>query len=199
MPTADHEQTGAVMREAEDQHRFASEPFRDYLRLLARLWLPRRLQPKLDASDLVQNAILKAHAKGDQFGGSTDGQYKAWLRQIVRNTLLDELKKRQLPEQSVRGVEDASRWTDNWLAANGPSAGSQVANEELLELLARTLAKLPEDWQEVLRLHYLAGFRVEQMGPGGPRDAAGRESNLPVGAKESGVLRSIFRCLSSLR
>ena len=157
------ERTGAVMREAEDQHRFNPETFRDYLRLLARLWLPRRLQRKLDASDLVQDALLKAHAKGDQFGGSTDGQYKAWLRQILRNALLDELKKRQLPEQSVREVEDASRWTDNWLAANGPSAGSQVANEELLELLARTLAELPEDWQEVLALHYLAGLKVKQI------------------------------------
>ena len=97
LPTADHEQTGALMRGNVDQHRFDPEPYRDYLRLLARLWLPRRLQRKMDTSDLVQDALLKAHAKRDQFGANTDGQYKAWLRQILRNTLLGpELAKLQL-------------------------------------------------------------------------------------------------------
>ena len=151
------------MREAEDQHRFAPEPFRDYLRLLAGLWVPRRLQRKLDASDLVQDAMLKAHAKRHQFEGNTDGQYKTWLRQILRNTLLDELKKGQLPEQSVREVEDASRWMENWLAVRDPSAGSQVAKEERLQLLAKALAELPEDWQEVLILRYFKGCKVRQI------------------------------------
>jgi len=151
------------MREHEDKQGFAAEPHRDYLRLLARLWLPRRLNRKLGASDLVQEALLKAHAKRDQFEGETDQQYKAWLRQILRNALIDELKRRDLPEQSVRQVEDGSRWTEKNLAANDASAGSRIGKEELLELLAKALAELPEDWQDVLALHYLCGLKVGQI------------------------------------
>lgn len=151
------------MREPKACQGFTPERHGDYLRLLMRLWLPRRLKRKLDASDLVQDALLKAHAKRDQFDGDTHEQYKAWLRQILRNTLLDELKRGGLPEQSVREVEDASRWTEKQFAADDPSAGSRAAREELLELLAATLAELPEDWQDVLALHYLSGLKVGQI------------------------------------
>ena len=152
--------------------------------MLARLWLPQRLQRKLDASDLVQDALLKAHAKVSQFEGNTVGQYKAWLRRILRNVLLDDIKKLRLPEQSVKEVEDGSRWTNNWLAANDPSAGTQAAKEELLEHLAKTLAELPEDWQDVLALHYFGGLKVAQIA-----DELGRTRASVAGVIRRGLAR----------
>jgi RNA polymerase sigma-70 factor (ECF subfamily) len=156
-------QTRAAKCMAENPPQFAPELHEDYLRLLARLWLPRRAQRKLDASDLVQDALLKAHAKGDQFEGKTDAQYKAWLRKILRNCLLDDLKKLRVPEDSINQAEDASRWTEKRLATNAPSVGSRVAHDELLELLGKTLAELPNDSQDVLALHYLGGLKVGQI------------------------------------
>ena len=123
------------------RQRFAPEDHTDYVRLLAQLWLPTPLRRKLDASDIVQDVLLAAHDKKDQFRGQSEGQYKAWLRQITRNQVLDTVKKRRLPEQSVQQVEDASRWTENWLADDGSSVGSRVAREELLGILAEVLAR----------------------------------------------------------
>src|SRR5262249_13692959 len=70
----------------------ALERFRDYLRLLARLQLDPRLQSKLDASDLVQQTLLKAHESLDQFRGKTAAEQAAWLRQILARTLANAFR-----------------------------------------------------------------------------------------------------------
>src|SRR6516164_1319300 len=63
------------------------EDHRDYLRLLVRLQIGPRLRAKLDASDVVQQAILLAHERRDQFRGRTEAEWLAWLRAILANAL----------------------------------------------------------------------------------------------------------------
>ena len=48
------------------------EAYRNYLRLLARLRVGRRLRGKIDESDLVQETYLKAHGSFGQFRGVTE-------------------------------------------------------------------------------------------------------------------------------
>src|SRR5947199_10526972 len=59
------------------------EQYRHYLALLARLQIGRRLQGKVDASDLVQETFLDAHRHFPQFRGTTEGEFVSWLRQIL--------------------------------------------------------------------------------------------------------------------
>ena len=59
------------------------EDYRDYLLLLVRLQLGSRLRAKVDASDVVQQAILHAHQSRAQFRGGTEGEWLAWLRAIL--------------------------------------------------------------------------------------------------------------------
>ena len=63
------------------------EDYRDYLLLLIRLQLGSRLRAKVDASDVVQQAILQAHECRAQFRGTTEGEWLAWLRAILANAL----------------------------------------------------------------------------------------------------------------
>ena len=67
--------------------------YREYLRLLARLQLNPRLRRQLDSSDLVQETLLKAHARRQQFHGKTDAELAGWLRSILANTIADALRK----------------------------------------------------------------------------------------------------------
>src|SRR6476469_9712707 len=57
--------------------------FRPYLRVLARAGLDPRLRGKLDPSDVVQEALVRALRAIDQFRGTTDAELAAWLRQIL--------------------------------------------------------------------------------------------------------------------
>jgi len=57
--------------------------YRNYLGLLARLQIGRRLQGKVDASDVVQDASLKAYRHFPQFRGQTEKELVSWLRQIL--------------------------------------------------------------------------------------------------------------------
>ena len=63
------------------------EVYRNYLRLLARLELDRRLRGKLDASDVVQEAFLDAHRYFPAFRGTAEAKFVAWLREILAGTM----------------------------------------------------------------------------------------------------------------
>src|SRR5947209_15008286 len=59
------------------------ELYRNYLMLMARLQLGRRIQGKFDAADLVQETFLEAHRDFAQFRGATERELIAWLRRIL--------------------------------------------------------------------------------------------------------------------
>jgi RNA polymerase sigma-70 factor, ECF subfamily len=63
------------------------EAYRNYLRVLVRLQLGTRLQAKMDVSDIVQQALLQAHASREQFRGNCEAERLAWLRAILANAL----------------------------------------------------------------------------------------------------------------
>ncbi len=145
-------------------HDCQPEAHRDYLRFLARLWMPRGLQRKMDASDLVQDALVKACAKGDQFQGHAGGQYKAWLRVILKRTLLDRIEKyKGTPEESVRKVNESYRRLESWIEADQSSPSERMIRDEQLEHLAQLLAKLPDDQQEVLFRKHCLGCKVADI------------------------------------
>jgi RNA polymerase sigma-70 factor, ECF subfamily len=173
------------------------ENHRDYLLLLARLQIEPRLRAKLDASDVVQQAILQAHERRDQFRGQTEGEWLAWLRAILANALAaasrrfgaqarDPGRERSLEAELDRS---ASR-LEGLLAADqtSPSEGA-VRGEELLRL-AQALAGLLEDQRRVVELHYLKGLPVAEVA-----EKIGRTRPATVGLLFRGLkrLRELLR------
>jgi RNA polymerase sigma-70 factor (ECF subfamily) len=150
------------MPEHADQGGEALERYRDYLHLLARLRLPVALRGKLDPSDVVQETLLKAHKRRDQFHGTTEEERAAYLRRILANSLADAVRafargKRDLAmERSLEAAveQSSSRW-EGWLAADQSSPSLHVARQELLLRMATALATLPEAQRTALELRYL--------------------------------------------
>jgi RNA polymerase sigma-70 factor (subfamily 1) len=63
------------------------ELYRNYLALLVRVQIGRRLQGKADSADLVQETFLEATEHFDQFRGTSEAELAAWLRQILVSRL----------------------------------------------------------------------------------------------------------------
>ncbi len=169
------------------------EAYRDYLRLLARLQLGSRLRTKLDASDIVQQAILQAHERRSQFRGTTEAERLAWLRAILANVLgaaarRFETKARQVGrERSLEAeLERSSARLEGLLAADQTSPSQRAAGCEELLRLARALAMLPEDQRLVVELHHLKGLPVLEVAE-------------KMGRSRPAVVGLLFRGLKKLR
>lgn len=143
---------------------------RDYLRFLVRSQIGPRLQGKIDPSDVVQQALLKAHEKRAQYRGKTEAELAAWLRTILANTLAQELRRfhrQQRDVQRERSLEHelagSSDRLDAWLVAEQSSPSEHLARGEQIRRLAASLAQLPEDQRRVLELRHLGSRSVQEI------------------------------------
>jgi RNA polymerase sigma-70 factor, ECF subfamily len=146
------------------------EEYRNYLLLLVRLEMGPRLRAKVDASDVVQQAILHAYERRTQFRGGTEGEWQAWLRAILANALATMVRRYDTQarnpgrERSLEAeLERSSSRLEGLLAADltSPSEGA-IRGEELLRL-AHALARLPDEQRRVVELHYLKGLAVAEV------------------------------------
>ena len=169
------------------------ERCREYLCLLARFQISPRLQAKLDASDVVQQTLLKAHEKMDQFRGHSPAELMAWLRQILANQLAEAGRKftteaRDLArEHSLQiNLDNSSARLQAWLVADQTSPSQRVMREEELLRLAQALAELPADQRRAVELHHLQGCPLAEVGQ-------------QLGRSQEAVVGLLYRGLKKLR
>jgi RNA polymerase sigma-70 factor (ECF subfamily) len=145
--------------------------YADYLTLLARLQVGRRLQGKVEPADLVQEAFLKAHRDFPTFRGTTEAEFVAWLRQLLATAVAGQVRRflgaRQrdvrLEQQLVDEMDQSSRALDGGLVAGHSTPSRQATRREQALVLADALGKLPEHYREVIVLHHLEGLTLAQV------------------------------------
>lgn len=147
------------------------EHYRNYLRVLARVEIGRRLQAKLDASDLVQETFTEAHRNFSHFRGQQEPQFLAWLRQIlaakaanlVRHYLGTQGRDVRLEQELDVGLDHTSRVLGQQLAASITSPSQEAAQREQAVLLANALGRLSDDYREVILLRNLEGLTFPEV------------------------------------
>jgi RNA polymerase sigma-70 factor, ECF subfamily len=146
------------------------ERFRAYLRLLARLHLDRRLQRRLDASDIVQQTMLEAFRARDKLAGRSDGEVLAWLRQALAHQMAHAVRDLRRAKRDVareRSLEaalaESSAHLEQWLAAEQSSPSDQAQRHEWSARLAAGLETLPEAQREAIVLHYWQSWSLHRI------------------------------------
>lgn len=146
--------------------------YRNYIRLLAHIEIGRRLQGKVDASDLVQEAFLDAHRYFDQFRGEGEAQFLRWLREILAGTLSNTVRRYfgtqardvRLERGIAADVEHSSASLGGiLLAAPNTSPSEHAAREEQQLLVAEALSRLSDDYQAAIILRHLEGLTFPQI------------------------------------
>ncbi|MHC4341140.1 MAG: sigma factor [Planctomycetota bacterium] len=76
------------------------EAYRNYLRFLGHDGVEGALRAKVDASDIVQEVLIRAQERFGQFEGSTEAELLAWLRTILAREIVDHARRHRGWERS---------------------------------------------------------------------------------------------------
>lgn len=140
------------------------ERHREFLRVLARKHLHRRLWSKIDPSDVVQKTLLDAHRKREQLRGSNP---LPWLVTALRNDVRDAIIKygridaQEKPLQQA--VDESLRMVNSWAVADVSSPSQQAMKQEELLRLVQALVQLPENERIAVELHHLPGWSAAEV------------------------------------
>lgn len=146
------------------------DAYRNYLSMMARLWIESSLHGKVDPSDLVQETLLKAHERFPQFHGTTEPELAGWLRRILARNVVDVVRRYQVAarrlsrEHSLDPVlNDSVQAVQGLVAASGTSPSRAAERRELGVILADALAGLSDDRAEVVVLRNLQQLEWEEI------------------------------------
>lgn len=144
------------------------DEYRSYLLLLARMQLDPAVQARVDASDVVQQTLMEAHAKQAQFSGDADA-LAAWLRTGLANNIRDALRAARRGRRDVRrevaiqeAVDQSSVRLAGLFAGRDPSPSQQAVHAEELLRMAAALDEIPEAQREAIVRHHLQGCSLAE-------------------------------------
>lgn len=124
--------------------------------------LPARLRPRVDVSDVVQDALLDAYRHLDAFEPRGVGSFRGWLRKIAENRLRMAIEKHLASAQREAAAEVpfGAPGADPSAGSTSPSVAADRA--ERRTVLRTAMAELSVDHRRVLELVRLQGLSIAQ-------------------------------------
>lgn len=144
------------------------ERHRPLLLKYAELRLDPRVRTRVDATDVVQDAIAHAFQRFDDFVLRRPVSFRVWmlktladrLGKIKREHVLTQrrsvLQEVPLPDSSSVGLADRFAAQQNWRL--------QLSREELARTVRRALAQLADGDREIILWRYVEGLNNQEIG-----------------------------------
>jgi RNA polymerase sigma-70 factor (ECF subfamily) len=134
--------------------------YRDRLLRMIAVRLDRRLAARVDASDVVQEALLDAALRLPEYLMDRPIPFYPWLRRLAWEHLLKEQERhleahKRSVAREVRLPDESGEALARHFAATGTSPSQEMVRKETLAAVQGALLELPEIDREVLVLRYL--------------------------------------------
>lgn len=142
---------------------------RPYLRRFVELRLDPKLHPRVDPSDVVQEAQMDAARRLAAYLEQPELPFRLWLRQIAQDRLLKvrryhiETARRTLTREEPL-PDRSSILLARQLFAADPSPSARLDGSERAGQVRRALDRLPEADREVLLLRTVEGLSYQEIG-----------------------------------
>lgn len=115
-----------------------------------------------DANDLVQDTYLKAYRFYDSYQPGTNA--KAWLFRILKNTFINEFRRKSKQPAKVDYQEVESYYNSDDVDENHTTdLRSETVQELLGDEVAKALNEIDVDFRTVIVLCDIEGFTYEEM------------------------------------
>lgn len=185
--------TRAVTGDAHARDRLFSR-HRDRLRRMIAIRMDRRLLPRVDPSDVVQDALVEATRQLNDYLHQPELPFYPWLRHIAWQRLMQlhrrhvgsqkrsvdrEWHPQQLPDESA--CELARR-----LVSREASPSKQLIQREMVQRVKRAMETLKPEDRDILVMRHLEQLSVE-------------ETAAALGIKSNAAKSRHFRALQRLR
>jgi RNA polymerase sigma-70 factor (ECF subfamily) len=133
--------------------------------------IPAKVRAYVCPDDVLQQTYLNAFRSIGRFESRGGGAFYGWLRIIAERQLMDACRKRdrehlsEKPAHSPPGVGDNSslRGLLSLVAGDEPVPGQQAMLDEMQAEFQVALARMPENYRQVLILRYLNDLPLEEV------------------------------------
>ncbi|MCA9006198.1 MAG: sigma-70 family RNA polymerase sigma factor [Planctomycetaceae bacterium] len=138
------------------------EHFRSRLRETIHANIQGPLQRRIDESDVIQQACLRAiNVFSDQFQGNQIEEFWAWLERIQQNTLIDLVRNHQAQRRDAR--QHQSEENVDIFAGKITSPSQKAIQGEKRHKIEAAISQLPESQQSAVRLRHLEGYKITEV------------------------------------
>ncbi len=143
---------------------------RRYLLLIANQDLNADMLKKFGASDVVQQSMIIANRKIEQFEGSTKSEFMAWMRQILINEcrqtsrMYQGTEKRDIRrEQAIQHHDDSVR-SDYQPDDPHRTPSTQAAADEQIRLVQLALSQMDPEQRNIIEMRNWQELSFEEIG-----------------------------------
>ena len=149
--------------------------YRHFISLLVRArFRGGRMSARVDSSDIVQDVLMRVAGHIETFQGTDQLAWEGWLRRIAEREVLRQVDhhlgaaRRDAGRERAAGAgggggENPSQILAGWLEASITSPSLAAVRKERAVLLADALARLPEDYRELLVLRHIEERPFEEI------------------------------------
>lgn len=146
------------------------ERHRRRLRGMVDVRMDARLGRRVDPSDVVQETLVVAYKRLDDFLANRPLPFYPWLRGLAWNHLVDlhrrhvGSQKRSMDREAYLGINDNSAlMLVGQLSASSMSPSQKLMRKELKQRVMETLDAMPEDQREIIVMRHLEGMSVDEI------------------------------------